>query len=70
MVKRFDWILVFLLFSIGATAPVSYTHLDVYKRQVYGQCSFQMDERVWTGRSIHAAFYHGDSKRKWDEAFQ
>ena len=97
MVKRFDWLLVCLLFSIGVMAQSGGKQYNSYKGLVMagyqgwfntpgdgsgrgwhhyngrngfrpGSCSVdlwpEMDAGVWTGRSIYAAFYYGDTERK------
>ena len=45
----------FKCIRFSATQPVSYTHLDVYKRQVSGTGSFTSDETANNGREFRQA---------------
>ena len=52
----FVWTIVVVFLSI---VPVSYTHLDVYKRQIQrhqGFCSWRQNYQYWFGRNPHG--YH------------
>ena len=45
---RTDWVKAYRQFTIGAIDPVSYTHLDVYKRQSFAKTSiFSAQPPVW-----------------------
>ena len=44
----------------GQTDPVSYTHLDVYKRQAYKQLT-SCKVRSYTGRSLHYPYLSSKS---------